>query len=84
MHENTRLLVLAGVHGTEDGRLGNREDTFVTGCEAQIELLRRQKAEEIEAKNIQFKVEDVGQININDQSKRELDEDKFVKAVKEF
>ena len=84
MHENTRLLVLAGVHGTEDGRLGDREDTFVTSCEAQIELLRRQKAEEIEAKNIQFRVVDVGQIDINDTNRRQLDENKFVEEVKIF
>ena len=84
MHENTRLLILSGVHGNDDGRLGDREDKFVTTCEAQVKNLQRNKSEEIEAKNIQFKVEDVGQINIKDQSKRELDEDKFVEAVKEF
>ena len=84
MHENTRLLILSGVHGNNDGRLGDREDKFVTSCEAQVKNLQKNKSEEIEANNIQFKVEDVGQIDINDQSKRELDEDKFVEAVKEF
>ena len=84
MHENTRLLILCGVHGHNDGRLGEQDNMFVKGSEAQVNRLRRDKGEEIEDKNIQFKVEDVGQIDINDQSKRELDEDKFVEAVKEF
>ena len=79
MQENTRLLILSGVHGNDDGRLGDREDKFVTSCEAQVKNLQRNKSE---VKKIQFKVEDVGQIDIKDQSKRELDEDKFVKAVK--
>ena len=84
MQENTRLLILSGVHGNDDGRLGDREDKFVSSCEAQVKNLQKNKSEEIEVKNIQFKVEDIGQIDINDQSKRELDEDKFVEAVKEF
>ena len=36
MPMNTRLLVLAGIHGEEDGRLGDREkpgeDGFVEDC----------------------------------------------------
>ena len=83
MKENTRLLILSGVHGNNDGRLGDREDKFVSSCEAQVKNLQKNKSEDIEVKNIKFKVEDVGQIDINDQSKRELDEDKFVEAVKE-
>ena len=84
MKENTRLLILSGVHGNNDGRLGDREDKFVTSCEKQVKNLQKNKSEEIKVKNIKFKVEDVGQIDIKDQSKRELDEDKFVEAVKDF
>ena len=84
MHENTRMLILSGVHGNIDGKLGDREDKFVSSCEAQVKNLRRNKSEDIEVKNIEFKVEDVGQIDINDHNKRELDEDKFVEAVKAF
>ena len=47
MHENTRLLVLTGVHTHDDGRLGDREDKLVASCEAQIAILRRNKAEEV-------------------------------------
>ena len=51
MHENTRLLILCGVHGHNDGRLGDREDKFVSSCEEQVEILQRKKSEEIEVKN---------------------------------
>ena len=46
MKENTRLLVLAGVHGKEDGALGENEvegrDNFVKDSEGQVELLKRE------------------------------------------
>ena len=73
MQENTRLLILSGVHGNDDGRLGDREDKFFSSCEAQVKNLQRNKSEEIKVNNIQFKVEDVGQIDINDQSKSQTD-----------
>ena len=40
MPENTRLLVLAGIHGQEDGRLGGREgreDGFVEDSSGPIQ-----------------------------------------------
>ena len=44
MPENTRLLVLAGIHGQEDGRLGDREEPdkagFVEDCQKQVEILK--------------------------------------------
>ena len=44
MKENTRLLVLAGVHGKEDGTLGENEfegkDNFVKDSEGQVEFLK--------------------------------------------
>ena len=47
MHENTRLLILCGVHGHNDGRLGEQDNMFVKGSEAQVKRLRRDKGEEI-------------------------------------
>ena len=45
MMENTRLLVLAGVHGKEDGALGANElegkDNFMEDSEGQLELLKK-------------------------------------------
>ena len=52
MPENTRLLVLAGIHGQEDGRLGDREepgkDGFVEDCRKQVEILKKAKKEQMD------------------------------------
>ena len=62
--ENSRLLVLAGVHGGEDGRLGRNEDrgkeAFVETSIRQIKLLKGDFQPEIEEKNVSFEVTDVG------------------------
>ena len=63
MPENTRLLVLAGIHGMKDGRLGGREDRedgFVEDSRSQLRVLQRAKAAEIAEKKITMDVEDVG------------------------
>ena len=64
MKENTRLLVLAGVHGKEDGELGGNEvkgkDNFVEDSERQVGRLTMKFRNGIEKKNIQFAVIDVG------------------------
>ena len=45
MPENTRLLVLAGIHGQDDGKLGDREDLkedgFVKDCQKQVKILKK-------------------------------------------
>ena len=57
MKENTRLLVLAGVHGKEDGELGGNEvkgkDNFVEDSERQVGRLTKKFKDDIEKKNIQ-------------------------------
>ena len=54
MPENTRLLMLAGIHGQEDGRLGDREDPdeddFVKDCHKQVEILGKARKKEISKK----------------------------------
>ena len=93
MPENTRLLLLAGIHGLEDGSLGDREDQekdgFVEDLQRVIGILKTNKKnrtlkttipEDILKKNIVIKVEDVGQ----HEDRSELDRDKFTKAVMEF
>ena len=84
MKENTRLLVLAGVHGKEDGRLGENEvegkDNFVKDSEGQVEFLKEKFENDIQKKNISFAVKDVG----SHRNRSELDSDAFVSAVREF
>ena len=84
MKENTRLLVLAGVPGEKDGRLGANEvegrDNFVKDSEGQLELLKKDFTRDIEKKNIMFAVKDVG----SHRNRSELDSNAFVSAVREF
>ena len=83
VQRNTRLLVLTGVHGDEDGKLGDFDEDFVESCKKQVELLKnKKKKKEIEEGEIQFKVEDVGQTN--DRGIKELNEGKFVEAARNF
>ena len=87
MTENTKLLVLAGVHGRQSGQLGSDEEGFLRDSQGQIDLLQRKKGEDIKAKNIKFEVKDVGQINTlsdSDTKARAFDEKKFVEAVESF
>ena len=84
MKENTRLLVLAGVHGNMDGRLGKNEDkerdNFVKDSEGQIQFLMDKFEADVQRKNISFAVKDVG----SHRNKDTLDANNFVSAVKEF
>ena len=84
MQERTRLLVLAGVHGRDNGEIGSRDVKFVDDCERQITLIKKKKKKEIEEGDIHFKVEDVGQNLVTNEGIRELDENKFIAAVKNF
>ena len=89
MTENTKLLVLTGVHGKSSGELGSDDNGFLRDSQKQETVLKNRelpgnKADDIDAKNIQFGFEDVGQINVRDNSTRTLDEKKFVLAVKKF
>jgi DNA replication protein DnaC len=84
MPARTRLLVLAGIHGCEDGALGVKEDIeedgFVADSRKQMEILKKTKAEDIAKKDISINVEDIGRHG----DMTELDLDKLTIAVKEF
>ena len=85
MTENTKLLVLAGVHGRQSGQLGSDEEGFLRDSQGQIDVLQRNRGEDIKAKNIKFEVKDVGQINtLSDSDAKAFDEKKFVEAVESF
>ena len=79
IQRNSRVLILTGVHGGQDGKLGDFDEDFVNDCENQLRVLKKKKEKEIEEGEIQFKVEDVGQTN--DRGIKELDEGRFVEAV---
>ena len=76
--------MLAGVHGRDNGEIGSRDVEFVDDCERQITLIKKKKKKEIEEGDIHFKVEDVGQNLVTNEGIRELDENKFIAAVKNF
>ena len=79
-----RLLVLAGIHGNQNRQLGDIDRDFLSASEKQVEILKRRMGKDIEEKEVQFKVGNVGQINIKHNCIRELDREKFVEAVKNF
>lgn len=78
------MLVLAGIHGVEDGSIGRNEDKdedgFVEDSKGQVRFLKRKFADDIEQKKIEFKVEDVGQ----HRNRSEIDPKMLSKAVNAF
>merc|ERR1719367_2648164 len=84
MKENTRLLVLTGVHGQQSGEIGGKDNGFVRDSRGQIDLLKGKYKADIVAGKITMEVEDVGLHNASDTSTKKLDEEKFVEAVKKF
>ena len=61
MKENTRLLVVAGTHGREDGQLGENDQAFADQSERFLVWFERKYKQDIEDKNIVMKIEDIGE-----------------------
>ena len=80
MRPNSKVLVLAGIHGCKDGMLGSVDFGLLGEYQRQIEFLKKKYKEDIENKKIEFVVENVG--SYVDQT--ELDENKFVEAVRKY
>ena len=84
MPARTRLLVLAGIHGCQDGELGGREDTkteaFMEDSRKQMKILKNTKGNKFVEKEIVMALEDIGRHS----DRSELDLDKLTRAVKEF
>ena len=78
MKPNTKVLVLAGIHGRKDGKLGSVDDGLFDEYEHQIEFLKRKYKEDVEAKNIMFAIEDVGSL----MDQKLVNEEALVEAVK--
>ena len=78
MKPNTKVLVLAGIHGFKNGNLGTVDDGLLGEYEHQIEFLKRKYKEYIERNNITFVLEDVG----FHMDRKMLNEKALVEAVK--
>ena len=78
IHKNTRFLILTGIHGKNDGKLGSKDNGMVLDYEFAINGLKKDFKDDIEDKNVQIILEDVG----SHVDSMKLDEVKFVAAVK--
>jgi len=75
---NSIILVLAGVHGYKDGRLGDVDKGLLQDNEGQISFLKRKFEDDMKERNIKIVLEDVGQYMDHAQ----LDSDNMIDAVK--
>ena len=78
IRKNTKFLVLAGVHGKSDGKLGSKDTELLLDYEYAIKGLKKQFKDDIVEKNAQIILENVG--NHIDSTK--LDDEKLVEAIK--
>ena len=78
MKPNAKVLVLAGIHGHKDGKLGLVDDGLLGEYEHQIDFLKKKYKEDIEKKKITFILEDVGA----HMDRKKLNEEALVAAVK--
>ena len=70
---NTQLLILGGVHGHKDGKVGDTDKRFVTQNVKMIGILKRKFGKEMEENNIQVEQVDVGQ----HKNRSEVDKEKL-------
>ena len=75
---NTKVLVLAGIHGCKDGELGSVDEGLLREYEHQIQFLKRKYKEDLKEKKAEFVLENIG-THIDE---FELNETTFIKAVK--
>ena len=78
MRPNTKVLVLAGIHGCSDGNLGSVDVGLWKEYQRQVEFLKRKYKDDIKKKNIEFVLENVG--TYMDQNT--IDEKSLIKAIK--
>ena len=79
MKHETKLLVLAGVHGGHDGAIGSRDKNLLKDIQLQIQRLQRIKYTDMEKNNIRIVLVDVGECL---DSSASLDNSKLVEIVK--
>ena len=78
MRPNSKILVLAGIHGCKDGKLGSMDEGLFGEYEHQIEFLKRKHKKDIAKNNIEFVLENVG-IHLNEKN---LDKKKIIEVIK--
>ena len=75
---NTKVLVLAGIHGCKDGELGSVDEDLLGEYEHQIHFLKRKYEKDLEEKKAEFVLENIGSYI----DETEFNEVKFIEAVK--
>jgi len=78
MKDNTKLLVLAGPHGTEDGKVGSSDNRFISHSEKQKGRFKKKKGK-YEERGIDIVIEDVSLYKDGET----LNENMFAQKVKE-
>ena len=76
---NTKVLVLAGIHGCQDGKLGAIDEGLLREYEHQIQFLKKKYKEDLEEKKAEFVLENIGSY----MDEAEFNEVTFLKAVRE-
>ena len=77
--QNSKVFVLGGIHGGEDGRIGERDKKLFEDNIGQLRVLKRNKDKEIRKNKICFENIDLGEYLVNG----ELNEEKLVGVIKE-
>ena len=80
MKKQSKLLVLAGIHGGSCGEIGPKDEYLFNDIKQQIERLEKVKAKDITNQNIEIILVDVGEFY--DMSTDQLKESQLVETVK--
>jgi len=76
--KNSKIVVMVGIHGYQDGRLGHVDKGLLSDNKGQIRILERKFATQMEEDNIEIVLEDVGE----HMNSSQLYAEKMVEAVK--
>ena len=76
--KNAKIIVLGGIHGYKDGRLGPIDEGLLEDNLGQVNLLKRNFEKELNENNISIVLVDVGQ----HMDRSELNSEKMIDAVK--
>ena len=80
VRENSRILILAGVHGNEDGKVGANDFGLLEDNTKQIPILKRKFAQDVNSKNVRIDLVNVASY----QNPEQMDSQKLVQAIKNY
>ena len=80
MKDQSKFLVLAGVHGESDGKVLMKDHDLLNDIKLQVQRLKTEKATDIKQKNIEISLIDIGEFL--DESTEILAESQLVEEVK--